>query len=1105
MQKPRALLTFIIAALALASPLFPLFTTPVSAATTLTASRTFSNMKVDEQATSWWYYTSLRRCVGLNVDGWNWAENDVKSGNWFNGTFASQPERIQYGYYMNGQLEGISTSRQQSGMGTTLNASTTCDKELGELVKKAVAFWGISDSSPGVDPILGLFCEIGARERRDGTDCKNGTGDFRSIPQSSSGRATNFTNVIRQVVYGGVDPSQFARPLAYYYHLRTFMNACAPGKTFLTTQPNGNNVYSVGIPNSQSNQVELRYVVGTESGAARVDTFPDGTERTCEELAKSTLPDGVYATAYNAAVAANNNLAIEQGTIDQIAGGTGSPSCLVEGIGWIVCPVAIFIGKASDGMYGLVEQLLVFTIDNPFETGPSNPLYTAWSNIRNLANVAFIIAFFMIILSQATNIGISSYGIKKMLPRLIVAAILVNLSYYICLLGIDISNIIGSGIDGVLNSAKAGVGSGEGTELGLTTWITAALAGGGGAAAYFAASSAIAAGGTVASILGGLGLTFGLAALTAILTALVILIGRQALLIMLVIIAPLAFVAYILPNTEGLFSKWRKLFITMLVFYPLVALLFSGAELAAILMRSASNNALIDIFSIGVQAFPLFATPVLLKLSGGLLGRIAGIVNNPNKGPIDALRKAGQRELDASRNKTLGRRRSGGRRNMFGKQTPLTRLGDRITRRQDAKLRKHAGWEYEAKRADAKRTAERLSDDEEYAASVANATAYGKKGSAEYALATARARARGVAEIDKLKTEESSAARTVISDLQLTQAQRIELASTGKATGASGTIIEGEFYQKAAQSMFIEQGRIDKIEEILKHSGSMSPSVREFLYDRLDASFAGLKPKGHHLNNERIKDLLKRPGTYTEAEMEVALNTSAKDIIGLSPELVASHNPDGLRRLKTLLNTGALSPTDATRARDLMTRTLASDSRKNLSADSLALVEAIAGQAPSAGAGATSSTPQTVLVSPSGAPLSSANTTPTATSAAPTILTNPSATPTASTSTTTNPATPPAPTTLADRLAPPLSPTTGTLPPSGVLPPTPTPPASTISETQQARQAGGNFGGFNTPPAPQPTTPASEAEGYQDETGASIPGTVENSEEYLRRMNGERP
>ena len=64
----------------------------------------------------------------------------------------------------------------------------------------------------------------------------------------------------------------------------------------------------------------------------------------------------------------------------------------------------------------------------------------------NAANIIFAIALAVVILSQITGFGVSNYGIKKMLPTLIMVAVLVNLSFFLCQLAVDVSNITGYGI-----------------------------------------------------------------------------------------------------------------------------------------------------------------------------------------------------------------------------------------------------------------------------------------------------------------------------------------------------------------------------------------------------------------------------------------------------------------------------------------------------------------------------------------------------------------------------------------------------------------------------------------------------------------------------------
>ncbi|MCZ6324111.1 hypothetical protein O5165_25825, partial [Escherichia coli] len=68
------------------------------------------------------------------------------------------------------------------------------------------------------------------------------------------------------------------------------------------------------------------------------------------------------------------------------------------------------------------------------------------------------------------NAGLNNYSIKKMLPRLIVAAILVNLSYYICAIAVDISNILGHSLQQALIDIRQQFNGQGSSGISATSW-----------------------------------------------------------------------------------------------------------------------------------------------------------------------------------------------------------------------------------------------------------------------------------------------------------------------------------------------------------------------------------------------------------------------------------------------------------------------------------------------------------------------------------------------------------------------------------------------------------------------------------------------------------
>ncbi|MDB5163283.1 MAG: rane protein of unknown function [Candidatus Saccharibacteria bacterium] len=308
-------------------------------------------------------------------------------------------------------------------------------------------------------------------------------------------------------------------------------------------------------------------------------------------------------------------------------------SCSVEGIGWIICPLSVFIAGGMDWAFGI---LATFIAVQPSVLGdPNNGMYVAWNVMRNIANVAFVIAFLIIIYSQLTSFGVSNYGLKKLIPRLIIAAILVNVSFIISALAIDISNVLGYSIQNIFNIIRenvfnitndnfAGVNSNLDSPWKVVT--AAILAGGGIVGGFYYISSGAEI--MLVPLLLGLVLT--------LIFVIIVLAARQAIIVILVIIAPLAFVANLLPNTEKWFDKWKDLFMTMLIFFPAFSLVFGGSQLAGqLIIQNAGDNIVTVLFGMAVQIAPLVITPLLLKFSGSLLGRIAQIANNPSKGILD--------------------------------------------------------------------------------------------------------------------------------------------------------------------------------------------------------------------------------------------------------------------------------------------------------------------------------------------------------------------------------------------------------------------------------------------------------------------------------------
>ena len=300
-------------------------------------------------------------------------------------------------------------------------------------------------------------------------------------------------------------------------------------------------------------------------------------------------------------------------------------------IGWLVCPTTGKLAEAVDWLYGKIEEILII---NPVEIKDGSPIYEIWKYMKGVTNIVFIIFLMIVVYSQITGLGITNYGIKKVLPKLIVAAVLMNLSFMICSLAVDLSNVIGSSLRGVFTAVEESTVGAMALNNGQGMYVTMAEA-----YSSLAAGTSLAVGaGIVAFETGAIWMAIpaALGAIVAVVVGLLTIALRQAVVALLIMVSPLAIVAYMLPNTEEWFTKWKKLLIRMLVFYPVFSVLFGASSLAGFALIAsavAKSDGFMLIVGLVVQVFPLFFAWSLMKMSGTVLGtintKLRGLVSKP--------------------------------------------------------------------------------------------------------------------------------------------------------------------------------------------------------------------------------------------------------------------------------------------------------------------------------------------------------------------------------------------------------------------------------------------------------------------------------------------
>lgn len=213
-------------------------------------------------------------------------------------------------------------------------------------------------------------------------------------------------------------------------------------------------------------------------------------------------------------------------------------------------------------------------INSVLNIDPAMPLYKAWTIFRDIANLFFILI--LLFIAIGTIVRSQSYNLKNLLPKLIIAVFLINFSNVIAGAIIDFGNIF---------------------MYGVLKWMCAPGSSARCFQDFFAQLMGVI--DTLANkyslISGILGISFdfkdaaaiGIAAIYTFIYGLVLmalgifLVIRIAVLAILIILSPLAFVGEVFPGLKEISSEWWDKLIKYVMFGPIFALLLYVSGLMA--------------------------------------------------------------------------------------------------------------------------------------------------------------------------------------------------------------------------------------------------------------------------------------------------------------------------------------------------------------------------------------------------------------------------------------------------------------------------------------------------------------------------------------------
>lgn len=318
---------------------------------------------------------------------------------------------------------------------------------------------------------------------------------------------------------------------------------------------------------------------------------------------------------------------------------TLAASPILMAIGVIAVLVTVLFGALNSLIIG---ALISITKYNNFINESS--IRDAWVIVRDLSNMFFILI--LLVIAFATILRIESYQWKKLLPKLLIMAVLINFSRTICGLIIDASQVI------MLTFVNAWPGSGSGFVVmtKMTTYFTGI--------AQTEWDKFTSADYSVLNIVVGMlvGIMFLIISGIVLLVALVVFIMRVIMLWIYIVLSPLAFILAAFPAGQKYAAQWWSEFTKYVVSGPILAffiwlalivsdqvtktssIVFNSDQCFGLTQGMCLNNFLPFIISIGMLVGGLMITQQV----GGAIGSVAG------KG-LDWAKKAGNVPLRVGR------------------------------------------------------------------------------------------------------------------------------------------------------------------------------------------------------------------------------------------------------------------------------------------------------------------------------------------------------------------------------------------------------------------------------------------------------------------------
>ncbi len=309
-------------------------------------------------------------------------------------------------------------------------------------------------------------------------------------------------------------------------------------------------------------------------------------------------------------------------------------------LSWILCPVVTMLDLFFNFIDKAIQNLMTIEADKYRDPD----LKLIWAQVRNIAYIILIPVMLVMVIGTAMGFSaLDAYTVKKALPRLVVAVIFIALSFDIGGFLIGMSNNIGQGALGLMTSPLDGPYG----EAGVT-FSELSNAGAGSAVGEWAVMGGLITAGVLIAGSGAMLAAAGLFLISAcliVLTVFLVIVARQLFILAILVLLPLAIIAWIFPGNDKLWKFLWGTFTKLLIMFPLIMVLIGSSRLFAYIVDKPGSpnvfedNALNPILKLVAYIIPYLLIPFAFKAAGGVLGNLMGMANDKEKGLFDRLKK----------------------------------------------------------------------------------------------------------------------------------------------------------------------------------------------------------------------------------------------------------------------------------------------------------------------------------------------------------------------------------------------------------------------------------------------------------------------------------